>query len=126
VIIRAAIRCKGRAIPIVAALSLVMASGAAPIQPSAQTTVRWRNSSMEEYRQHLISLGGLVQTCAKGRDVKSCDPSLVGPDDNVPLGDSANADRRLIRYGWLRVLFSKAEDPDQSVGQPAPSGRRPR
>jgi hypothetical protein len=124
VIIRAAIRCKGRAIPIVAALSLVMASGAAPIQPSAQTTGRWRNSSMEEYRQHLISLAGLVQICAKARDVKSCDPSLVGPDDNVPLGDSANADRRLIRYGWLRVLFSKAEDPDQSVGQPAPSGRR--
>ena len=121
-IIRAAFRRKGRVIPIVAALSLVTASGAAPIQPSAQTTVRWRDSSMEEYRQHLSSLVGLVQTCAKARDVNSCDPSLVGPDDNVPLEDNANAERRLIRYGWLRVLLSKAEDPDQSVVQP--SGQR--
>ena len=121
-IIRAAFRRKGRVIPIVAALSLAMTSGAAPIQPSAQTTVRWRDSSMEEYRQHLSSLVGLVQTCAKGRDVKSCDPSLGGPDDNVPLEDNANAERRLIRYGWLRVLLSKAEDPDQSVVQP--SGQR--
>jgi len=124
VIIRAAFRRKGRVIPIVAALSLAMTSGAAPIQPSAQTTVRWRDSSMEEYRQHLSSLVGLVQTCAKGRDVKSCDPSLVGPDDNVPLADNANVERRLIRYGWLRVLLSKAEDPDQSVVQPASSGQR--
>ena len=123
-IIRAAFRRKGRVIPIVAALSLVTASGAAPIQPSAQTTVRWRDSSMEEYRQHLSSLVGLVQTCAKARDVNSCDPSLVGPDDNVPLEDNANAERRLIRYGWLRVLLSKAEDPDQSVVQPASSGQR--
>ena len=123
-IIRAAFRCKGQAIIPFAALSLVMTSGAAPIQPSAQTTVRWRDSSMEEYRQHLISLAGLVQTCAKARDVKSCDPSLVGPDDNVPLADNANAERRLIRYGWLRVLLSKAEDPDESVGQSAASGRR--
>ena len=121
-IIRAAFRRKGRVIPIVAALSLAMMSGAASIQPSAQTTVRWRDSSMEEYRQHLSSLVGLVQTCAKGRDVKSCDPSLVGPDDNVPLADNANVERRLIRYGWLRVLLSKAEDPDQSVVQP--SGQR--
>jgi len=118
----AAFRWEGRVIQLFAALSLVTASGAAPIQPSAQTTVRWRDSSMEEYRQHLSSLVGLVQTCAKGRDVKSCDPSLVGPDDNVPLEDNANAERRLIRYGWLRVLLSKAEDPDQSVVQP--SGQR--
>jgi hypothetical protein len=120
VIIRAAFR----AIPLFVALSLVMASGAAAIQPSAQTTVRWRDSSMEEYRQHLISLAGLVQTCAKARDVKSCDPSLVGPDDNVPLADNANAERRLIRFGWLRVLLSKAEDPDQAGSQVVPSGRR--
>ena len=98
-IMGAAFRWEGRVIQLFAALSLVTASGAAPIQPSAQTTVRWRDSSMEEYRQHLSSLVGLVQTCAKGRDVKSCDPSLVGPDDNVPLADNANVEQRLIRYG---------------------------
>ncbi len=51
----------------------------------------------------------IVDACAKARDLKTCDPLLVGPDDNIPFGQG----RRLIRYGWLRVLLSRAEDPDQ-------------
>jgi hypothetical protein len=64
----------------------------------------------------------MVEACAKARDLKTCDPTLVGPDDRVPLGNGANAERRLVRYGWLRVLLSKAEDkdtPDQSTGKSA-------
>jgi len=68
---------------------------------------------------HLIELAPLVQACAKARDIRNCDPILIGPDDRVPLPNAANAERRMIRYGWLRVLFSKAEDADQPAAKPA-------
>jgi hypothetical protein len=94
-------------------------SGAAPIQPVASTTVRWRDASLDDYRKHLIELTPLVQACARARDIKGCDPVLVGPDDRIPLSNAPNAERRMIRYGWLRVLFSKAEDADQPAAKPA-------
>jgi hypothetical protein len=77
---------------------------------------------MEDYRRHLVALAGLTQVCGKGRDVKSCDPLLVGLDDRVPLG--ARGERRLVRYGWLRVLFSKAEESDEAQQAPA-AGKQP-
>jgi hypothetical protein len=43
----------------------------------------------------------------------------VGADDRVPLSQAPNAERRLVRYGWLRILLSKAQDPDKK-NQPAP------
>ena len=86
------------------------------VQPSPVSTGRWQDASMEDYRKHLVALAGLTQVCAKVRDVKSCDPLLVGLDDRVPLG--ANGDRRLVRYGWLRVLFSRAEESDEAQQAP--------
>jgi Domain of unknown function (DUF4129) len=77
-----------------------------------QTTGRWQDASLDDYRKHLVALAGLTQVCAKARDVKACDPLLVGLDDRVPL--SASGERRLVRYGWLRVLFSHAEESDQA------------
>lgn len=88
-----------------------------PAQPAAQSVGRWRDSSFEDYRKHLVELTSLVDDCAKARDLKTCDPALVGPDDRVPLSNSGKAERRLVRYGWLRVLFSKAEDPDEQTGK---------
>jgi uncharacterized protein DUF4129 len=79
---------------------------------------RWRDASLDDYRQHLGELNTLVDACAKARDLKNCDPLLVGQDDRVPLSTVANAERRLVRYGWLRVLFSKAEEPDQPAAAP--------
>jgi Domain of unknown function (DUF4129) len=73
---------------------------------------------MEDYRKHLAALTTLVEACAKARDLKSCDPLLVGPDDRIPLGNGTNAEKRLVRYGWLRVLFSRAEEPDQPAAKP--------
>lgn len=75
-----------------------------------------------------MGLTTLVEACAKARDLKSCDPLLVGPDDRVPLGTSPDHGRRLVRYGWLRVLFSKAEEPDQPADNsdsPAQTGSEP-
>ena len=94
-------------------------SSAAPVPPAASTTVRWRDASFDDYRKHLIELTPLVQACAKARDIKGCDPVLVGPDDRIPLSNAPDAERRMIRYGWLRVLFSKAEDTDQPAAKPA-------
>ncbi len=115
---------------------MIAPSHAAPPAFSSPTPPpggRWRDASMEDYRKHLTALATLVQACAKARDLKNCDPLLVGPDDRVPLGNGANAEKRLVRYGWLRVLFSRAEEPDQPAASPdrsqkgtaAPSNAQP-
>lgn len=95
-----------------------------PDSAPAKPVGRWQDASREDYRNHLIALKALTQTCAKGRDVKSCDPTLVGPDDRIPLDASANAERRIVRYGWLRILFSRAEEPDKSQEAPGPQKSR--
>lgn len=88
---------------------------------SAEANRHWREATQDDYRKHLQSLQALTQTCAQGRDLKSCDPTTIGLDDKVPTADGNES--RLVRYGWLRVLFSKAEEPDQA--QSAPDSRRP-
>lgn len=85
------------------------------------TTGRFQDASLEDYRKHLVTLAGLTQACAKARDVKTCDPLLVGLDDRIPLG--VHGERRLVRYGWLRVLFSRAEESDEA--QQAPKSSKP-
>lgn len=93
------------------------AAGARPVAAAAPPTAgRWQDTSLEDYRKHLVTLAGLTQACAKARDVKTCDPLLVGLDDRVPLG--ASGERRLVRYGWLRVLFSRAEESDDAQQAP--------
>ena len=78
--------------------------------PTPQSPSRPQTASLDDYRKHLIALNTLAQACANARDMKTCDPSLVGPDDKVPVSSAANSERRLVRYGWLRVLLSKAQD----------------
>ena len=95
-----------------------------PIAHAATPTGRWQDATIDSYRSHLQTLTTIVQACAKARDLKTCDPTLVGPDDRVPLGNQANAPRRLVRYGWLRVLLSRAEEPDAPQAQPTPSTSR--
>jgi hypothetical protein len=98
----------------------------AAVQPSGH----WHEASLDEYRAHLQALTTLVEACAKARDTKTCDPTLVGQDDRVPLGNAPNAERRLVRYGWLRVLLSKAQDKDAvtrnpPVAKPVPGANGP-
>jgi hypothetical protein len=108
-------------VPGLAVLILALAAIAASAQTSSpaqtQATVRWHDVSMDDYRQHLVALSTLVDGCAKARNVKGCDPALVGPDDRVPVVIGSQPQLRLVRYGWLRVLFSKAEDPDPQPGK---------
>jgi hypothetical protein len=101
-----------------AALAAMMATGqvraAGPIPAAPPTAAgKARDASLDDYRQHLTALSALVEACAKARDTKACDPALVGPDERVPLGDAASAERRLVRYGWLRTLFAKAGEKDK-------------
>jgi hypothetical protein len=100
-----------------------------------------RDASLDEYKQHLMALTTLVEACAKARDLKTCDPGQVGPDDRVPLALTGKAlpgkaqpgatdARRLIRYGWLRVLISEAQDkdvvaPEAKKDAPADGARPP-
>ena len=88
----------------------------APAPPASQP----HGSSLDEYRAHLETLSTLVQLCAKARDTKNCDPTLVGPDDQVPVSQAPNAEHRLVRYGWLRVLLSKAGETDAPAPKPKP------
>ena len=99
---------------------------------SSKPVGRWQDASLEDYRNHLVALQSLTDACAKARNVKSCDPTLVGPDDRVPVSDhlspgaplntAANGERRIVRYGWLRILFSHAEEPDSA--QKAPGNQK--
>ena len=84
-----------------------------PSSAPAPPPGRWRDATLDDYRKHLADLIPLVESCGKARDLKNCDPLLVGPDDRMPLAEGANAERRLVRFGWLRVLFSRAEEPDE-------------
>ena len=109
------------------ACAVAVAEGAfaAPVGPDDSSPMpvgRWQDASIEDYRKHLAALQALIQACAKARNVKTCDPTLVGPDDRIPLNSSLSPDRRVVRYGWLRILFSHAEEPDAS--QQAPGSRK--
>ncbi len=81
---------------------------------AAPLTKNVREASLAEYRQHLVELGAVVEACAKARDTKSCDPALAGQDDRIPLGNAPNAERRLVRYNWLRTLLTKAQIKDKT------------
>jgi hypothetical protein len=83
------------------------------------------DASLDDYSKHLQDLTALVEACAKARDTKICDPALVGSDDRVPL--AANAERRLVRYEWLRVLLAKAQEKDKDAEKPKakPAGDEP-
>ncbi|MGD0731737.1 MAG: DUF4129 domain-containing protein [Terracidiphilus sp.] len=109
------------------AASMAAAQGRADAQivtEPAPEAGKPHDASLDDYRQHLLDLTTLVQTCAKARNDKACDPTLVGADDRVALAVGPNAERRLVRYGWLRVLLAKARKPDQSApklaAKPAP------
>jgi Domain of unknown function (DUF4129) len=110
-------RVFGNAAMLVGVLAAIAATAQTPALQAPQTTARFRDVSMEDYRRHLEALSSLVDACATARNLKSCDPSLIGPDDRVPIVNGSNTEQRLVRYGWLRVLFSKAEDPDQPAAQ---------
>jgi hypothetical protein len=81
-----------------------------------------KESSLDDYRAHLLNLTTVVDACAKARDAKACDPAPVGPDDHVPVADRAGAEQRLVRYGWLRVLLMKAQEKDEAPAKPAREG----
>ena len=107
--------------PVFAASALVALLAAAPVHAagpipaaSAASASHSNDVSLNDYRNHLQALTTLVEACAKARNIPTCDPMKVGADDRVPLSDSPNAERRLVRYGWLRVLLSKAQDPDKA------------
>lgn len=83
------------------------------VASSNQPASTSRDASMDEYRQHLQALMPIVEACAKARDTKTCDPSLVGLDDRVPGSEGGHSGRRVIRYDWLRTLLARAQLTDE-------------
>jgi hypothetical protein len=112
-------------VPLALAASLAAAQAPRSPIPSAPAPFSggWNDVSMADYRKHLEVLNEVVQACAKARDAKACDPSLVGKDDRVALGGGSNAERRPVRYAWLRVLLLQAQKKDApKIGNPVISG----
>jgi Domain of unknown function (DUF4129) len=108
---------RGTGIFVFAMLTASLAFAQRPAQspiPSAPAPASgaWRDASMADYRKHLEMLSALVEACAKARDAKACKPQQVGPDDRVALGDGDKAQRRAVRYDWLRALLAKAAAKD--------------
>jgi hypothetical protein len=99
-----------------AAVALLL--GTNPTRATADAAVPSANAvrvtTLAEYRQHLVELNVVVDACAKARDTKSCDRALVGADDHVPLGNAPNAERRVVRYNWLRALLAMAQEKDET------------
>jgi hypothetical protein len=100
-----------------AALAAALAAGVSALparadDPAPQPTKNVREATLAEYRQHLVELNAVVETCAKARDAKSCDPALAGQDERVPLGNAP--ERRLVGYGWLRALLTQAQTKDKA------------
>lgn len=87
-------------------------SVAAHADAPAPPPVAVRDVSLDDYRQHLAALKPIVAACAAARDTKTCNPDLVGPDDQLAFG----AARRIVRYDWLRALLQHAQlkDDDQA------------
>ncbi|MGH9519385.1 MAG: hypothetical protein ACRD2D_07030, partial [Terriglobales bacterium] len=115
-----AMRRLGWAAGLAALLSVGMSAGiawAAPVAlpkvPAASSGNGWRDSTMGEYRQHLVKLGALVEACVKARNKEACDPKQMGPDDRVPWKVDGKQARRMIRFAWLRNLLVDAEQPDK-------------
>jgi hypothetical protein len=102
------------------AATLCAAKGSASVPtPASPAAGKWRDATLDDYRTHLKALSALVETCAKARNIESCDPMRVGPDDRILMGIGPQAERRLVRYGWLRVLLWRAEEPDKPEPQVA-------
>jgi Domain of unknown function (DUF4129) len=119
----AGVRFMRSASPAVAALTSILAVIAAGAQISSspaapQPSVRSHDVSLDDYGRHLEALSLLVDACEKARNIKSCDPALIGADDRVPIVNDSPPQQRLVRYGWLRVLFLKAEEPDLPSAKP--------
>jgi len=76
--------------------------------PTSQVAARADDVSLDVYQQHLVRLQSALSACAQARDAKTCDPDLIGHDDRVSIIVGSAVQKRVVRYGWLRVLFQKA------------------
>ena len=97
-------------------MALAAALGSPPAYadaPATQPASNSREATLAEYRQHLVELSAVVEACAKARNSKTCDPALAGQDDRVPLSNTPSAERRMVRYDWLRALLAKAREKDE-------------
>ena len=93
------------------AVTLAVALGAPAYADTlaVQPASNGREATLVEYRQHLVELNAVVEACA---------PSLVGQDDRVPLSNTPNAERRMVRYDWLRALLTQAQEKDEAKDKP--------
>jgi hypothetical protein len=94
--------------------------------PTSQTSIRSNDVSIDGYAQHIVRLESIVEGCSQRRDLKTCDPALIGPDDRVSITIGAQTEPRLIRYDWLRAVFMQAQKPDEDSGKAVAAKQGPK
>jgi len=99
-----------------ALLLALVAAGTPALAQLLAADAGWRTVTLEEYRQHLEQLEGVVTDCAAQQKLKgapapddnACDPTRVGPDDRVSGAVQGDAQPREVRYDWLRAVLARA------------------
>ena len=117
---RTQLACAALAVALAAALGAPTAYADAP---AAQSANNGREATLAEYRQHLVELNAVVEACAKARNSKACNPALVGQDDRVPHSYAPSAERRQVRYNWLRALLTTSQEKDEVKSQDKPPAK---
>jgi hypothetical protein len=64
-----------------------------------------RTCSLDELRQQLLHAKTVVAACAASATESTCDPSAIGPDDQVKVAGGA----RRVEFGWLRLALADAQ-----------------
>lgn len=94
-----------------------------PVRLSAQSptaTAARERCDLDGYRAHLRQLQAVVAGCSAKATVANCSPVLVGPDNEVSLGNET----RFVGYAWLRNALAIAASNNQGQIPQAREGLR--
>lgn len=96
-----------------------------PVQPALADDHGTQAVSLNDYIARLKSLDPLVADCQKQRNADSCDPAKVGADLHVQWTAGGVENEREIRFGWLRLLLTRAREKEKpnSNALPVPGAR---
>lgn len=89
---------------------LPLAAFAQDAAPSPTAAAASEHCDLQGYRAHLVRLESLVAQCAQQINARNCDPTRVGPDNEVSTG----TETRKVGYDWLRNVLQAAAAPAQN------------
>jgi hypothetical protein len=97
--------------------ALIAAALVATAAAGRRARADWKDANSTSLKQHLVNLENVVEACRKARSASACDPSSVGPDDNLRWNVNTTTLSREIRYDWLRDLLDQAGKKEAATPQ---------